>query len=87
MLKKFEELFQNDRDESSCVNWGSPKKENHQDMCVCVFIYTKTLSKLICKTNNHRDITNRQLMILNSIARKDVIWTLAETRLYLKIKW
>ena len=45
-------------------------------MCVCVY---KTLSKLIHKTNNHRDMAYRQLMILNSIARKDVIWTLAET--------
>lgn len=40
MLKKFEELFQNDRDESNCVNRGSPKKENQQDMCVYTYTHT-----------------------------------------------
>ena len=54
------------------------KRTNRICVCVCVCVY-KTLSKLIHKTNNHRDMAYRQLMILNSIARKDVIWTLAET--------
>ena len=58
---------------------GVLQRKRTNRMCVCVCVYTKTLSKLIHKTNNHRDMAYRQLMILNSIARKDVIWTLAET--------
>ena len=57
---------------------GVLQRKRTNRICVCIYIQ-KTLSKLIHKTNNHRDMAYRQLMILNSIARKDVIWTLAET--------